>query len=149
MAMNMPFPGGPGPTMGPQGAPGQGPPAAPPGPPPMAPPPPPPMASPQPNLYSDLSVSMPPHWQLIDVASRNIQAGLQTGGFYQDPPTYAALKEVHSTLLRLISAYSEKDHPPMGGSSAERGAPGENDMATADNAPEPSPVDSTPEDSGN
>jgi hypothetical protein len=88
---------------------------------------------------------MPPHWQLIDVASRNILSGLQTGGFYDDPPVYAALKSLYDDLVKLISAYSSTKKPTTTetvGNSESMDA-GEGDYASSDN--EPSPVDSSPE----
>jgi hypothetical protein len=130
----------------PPGMPPGGPPPGPPG-----PPPPPPGgalgASPKPSVYSDLSVSMPPQWQLVDVAARNLQSALQTGGFYRTPTVYAAIKQIHHELTRLIGSYSSGDGPQSEDTAARRsGAPGGesfDDHASPDN--EPQPVDSTPE----
>ena len=117
------------------------------GPPPGAPPPGVPGASPKPSVYSDLSVSMPPQWQLIDVAARNINSGLQTGAFYKTPGVYAALKEIHHELTRLISAYSAGQMSPLTEETSRRsGSPNESAFdgtSTQDN--EPMPVDSSPD----
>jgi hypothetical protein len=90
---------------------------------------------------------MPPQWQLVDVSARNIQSALQTGGFYRKPEVYAALKEIHHELTRLISAYSSGEGPKSEETAAKRsGAPGMDSFdnsADADN--EPGPVDSTPQ----
>lgn len=135
-----------------QGAPPMGMPpgagAPPPGMPPAPPMPPrPPVApqlgaSPQPNPYSDLSIDMPPHWQLIDVASRTITTALQTGGFYKTPPVYAAFKEINASIRRLISA-NASGKPKSASAGTDVGGPAIGDTATPDN--EPDMVDSSPD----
>jgi hypothetical protein len=104
-------------------------------------------ANPKPSVYSDLSISMPPQWQLVDVSARNIQSALQTGGFYRKPEVYAALKEIHHELIRLISAYSSGEGPMSEETAARRsGAPGSDSFdSQADAENEPSPIDSTPQ----
>jgi len=104
---------------------------------PMGPPPgaaPPVGLPPPPSPFTDLSVSLPPEWQLVDVSARNLQSALNTGAFYNDPPTQAALKHIHGEMLRLISAFSGSGRPTSVETSAPRGAPG---TATADAQPEP------------
>jgi hypothetical protein len=133
----------PGPPQGgPPGQPPQGPPQpqGPQAPPPPKPPTAQPGQSPSPNVYADLSVDMPPQWQLVDVATRNIMAALQTGAFYKQPPVYAALKDISNTLTRLISSYSSQNKPvntdaTKGGGAGKSSAVSESD---ADSEPDDS-----------
>lgn len=95
----------------------------------------------QPSPFVDLSNQMPPHWQLVDVATRNIRSALNSGGFRQTPKVAATIKEIESTLVRLISAYSANPGRAPGVAAppadTERGAPGDDlDASSVSDGPE-------------
>jgi hypothetical protein len=71
------------------------------------------LAGPQaaPQTYTDLSLKIPPHWQLVDACSRNLQAALNTGGFFREPAEYAALKKIYEMLVRLVSNKVQSGEP--------------------------------------
>jgi hypothetical protein len=75
---------------------------------------------------------MPPHWQLVDVATRNLMSSLQTGGFYKQPPVYAALKDIINTLTRLISSYSSQQKPVV--ADATKGAGSQSEAVSSSDA---------------
>jgi hypothetical protein len=121
--MAFPPPGAPGaggppprPPIGPP--PGGGPPPPPPGlppqgPPPGAPPPPPPSGagglgpnSPFGGMLSDLSPSMGPGWQAVDLAIRALKTGLRSTDFQKTPAVVAVLQSVLNTCTELLSHYT-------------------------------------------
>ncbi len=75
-----------------------GPAPAPAGPPPSAPSP----VSP----YSDLPADLPHHYQLLDVADRQLKQAIATGGFYKEAEVLAALRHIEADLAKIISAYA-------------------------------------------
>ncbi len=95
---------------------------------------------PQPSPYVDLSIRLPNHWQLVDVACRNIRSAIDTGGFRKTPKVAAAVRQIEADLTRLVSAYSASagrapENMAAPPAETERGAPGD----------DPSPVSDDPE----
>lgn len=86
---------------------------------------------------------MPPHWQLVDVAQRNIMASLQTGAFYKQPPVYAALKDIANTLTRLISSYSSQNRPVTADAAVGGGGSKSSAVSDSDADSQPSGGDSS------
>jgi hypothetical protein len=119
MGMMPPGPQGPGgamvpprPPMGPPGAPPAPPP---PGglPPPGAPPPPPPpqggpgpASSPLAGMLSDLSASMSPGWQAVDMATRCLKTALRAPEFQEIPAVVAHLQSHLNGINVLVTAYT-------------------------------------------
>src|SRR6516165_3062142 len=98
-------PGGPPP--GPQGPPGG-----------MPPPPPPPapipgaMPPPRPPTpfagVSDLSIELPPEWQMVDGVIRQVKLAIRAPGMQKIAKAVAVLSSVLETLNKLFSHYTQK-----------------------------------------
>lgn len=91
----------------PPGGPQAGPPGAGGPPPPQAPPPGGPgQAGPLGHLTSpltNLSIHLPHHYQLLDVAASTIEQALNTGGFSDDPDGQAHVENIHRQLSAVIA----------------------------------------------
>ena len=124
---------------------------APPMPPQAAPPPPPPPppqgagglgpASPFASLLSDLSSSMGPGWQQVDLAARALKTALRSADFQKTPAVVAVLQSLLNTINELISHYTSGTSGAKPSSTASprfEGRTSEGDSSSADADAQPS-----------
>lgn len=52
---------------------------------------------------TNLSIHLPHHYQLLDVAASTIEQALNTGGFSDDPDAQAHVTNVHGQLSSIIA----------------------------------------------
>lgn len=106
--------------------------------PPPAPPPaaPPPQAgglgpsSPLAGMLSDLSPSMGPGWQSVDLAVRALRVALRSTDFQKSPAVVAVVQSVSNTLAQLVTSHTSgtaepKKSPPSG--EVSQGSPPSSD----------------------
>jgi hypothetical protein len=65
----------------------------------------PPTTSPA-SPYSDLPADLPHHYQLLDVADRQLKQAIATGGFYKEPEVLAGLRHIEGQLSKIIATYA-------------------------------------------
>lgn len=93
--------------------------------PPQAPPPPAPSGglgpgSPLAGMLSDLSPSMTPGWQSLDLAARALKVALRSVDFQKIPAVVAVVQSVLNTISELISHYQSGT---AGGPASKSAAP--------------------------
>lgn len=52
---------------------------------------------------TNLSIHLPHHYQLLDVAASTIEQALNTGGFSDDPDAQAHVSNIHDQLSKVIA----------------------------------------------
>jgi len=57
-------------------------------------------------MLSDLSPSMSPGWQSVDLAVRALKVALRSEDFQKSPAVVAVVQSVSSTLAELVSHYT-------------------------------------------
>jgi hypothetical protein len=126
--------------------------------PPPPPPPPPPQgagglgpASPLAGLFSDLSPSMGPGWQQVDLAARALKTALRSTDFQKTPAVVAVLQSVLNTVTELVSHYTSGTSgakPSSTASMRPEGRTSEGDSSSADADAQPSAEPAGSSDSG-
>jgi hypothetical protein len=99
-------------------------------------------------MASDLSPSMGPGWQSVDLASRAIKVALRSTDFQKTPAVVAVMQSVLNTMTELLSHYvsgtSGASAPGPVPSGADR-TDGASPSSDADAQPSAEPSDSDDE----
>lgn len=53
--------------------------------------------------FADLSIHLPHHYQLLDVAASTIEQAINTGGFSTEPKTEAGVKSLYHQISQILA----------------------------------------------
>jgi hypothetical protein len=90
-------------------------------------------------MLSDLSPSMPPGWQAIDLSVRSLKIAMRSADFQRTPAVVAVVQSVTNTLEELVARrVGGTSGPAEPRGTREVSAPNEGDSVSSDADAQPS-----------